>query len=79
MTEKSLLLQVSSLYWACNIKRDTDINGKEIEVPWYDYTGVAISTPRRFCFNVEERADGRLKMMEEAALTDHANDITMTR
>lgn len=72
-------MQVSSLYWACNIRQEKDANGKEIDVPWYDYTGVAISTPRTFRFNVEERKDGRLKMMEEVALADHANEIAMAQ
>ena len=58
VTEKALLLQVASLFWACRVKG---------EVPWYDYTGVAISTPRRFEFVVEERVGGRLKMMDGEA------------
>jgi Cytochrome P450 len=80
VSEKSLFLQVSSLlYWACNIRRAKDANGEEIEFPWYDYTGVAISTPRKFRFHVEERAEGRLKMMGEAALADHANKMAMAQ
>lgn len=79
VTEKSLFLQVSSLYWACNIKREMDINGKEIEVPWYDYTGVAISTPRNFRFKAEERTNGRLKMMEEVSQAAHADEIAMAQ
>jgi hypothetical protein len=75
VTEKSLFLQFSSLLWACNIKRARDPDGKETEVPFYDYTGVSISTPRKFRFSVEERKEGRLKMMEEAALAEHADEI----
>lgn len=75
VTEKALFLQFSSLLWACIIKRARDRDGKEIEVPFYDYTGVSISTPRNFRFAVEERKEGRLKMMEEAALAEHADEI----
>ncbi|KAJ9602579.1 hypothetical protein H2200_012772 [Cladophialophora chaetospira] len=67
VTEKALLLQVSNLLWACRVGKGRDGSGKEIEVPWYDYTGVAISTPKQFDFVVEERVSGRLKMLEEAA------------
>ncbi len=78
VAEKSLFLQVSTLYWACNIRREKDANNKEIEIPWYDYTGGSISTPRKFRFGVEERADGRLKMLEEVAVADHAQEIALT-
>ncbi len=67
VTEKALFLQVSSLFWACNVK-------KKGEVPWYDYTGVAISTPRNFGFVVEERVEGRLKMLEDAARSAYAEE-----
>src|ERR1700712_166336 len=63
VTEKALFLQLSSLLWACNVRKAKDDTGKEIDVPWYDYTGVAISTPRKFEFVVEERGKGRLKML----------------
>lgn len=75
VSEKSLFLQVSSLYWACSIRRVKDASGREVEVPWYDFTGVSIATPRRFCFAVEERKAGSLKMMEEAAVADHATEM----
>lgn len=81
VTEKALFLQVTSLYWACNIgkeKKDSG-SGEEIEVPFYDYTGVTISTPRKFRFRVEERAPGRLKAMEEAAKAEHAEEMAEMR
>lgn len=75
VSEKSLFLQVSSLYWACNVRRAVDASGNLIEVPWYDFTGVAISTPRKFRFAVEERREGSLRMMEEAAKAEHADEM----
>jgi hypothetical protein len=77
VSEKSLFLQVASLYWACNIRRAKDSTGKDVEIPWYDFTGVSISTPRHFNFTVEERTDGRLSMMEEAATAAHNNELTV--
>lgn len=77
VSERSLFLQVSSLYWACDIGPETDANGQKIEIPFYDYTGIAISTPRPFRFSVKERVDGRLKIMEEVALADHASELAM--
>ena len=53
-----------------------DDRGQDIEVPWYDYTGVAISTPREFRFVLEERAPGRLKMLEDTAKADYANEAS---
>lgn len=78
VTEKALLLQVSSLFWACNVSKDRDDDGKEVEIPWYDYTGVAISTPRTFKFIVEEREDNRLRMLEEAAKVAHEDEMDRT-
>ncbi|KAK5730067.1 hypothetical protein LTR15_000001 [Elasticomyces elasticus] len=68
VTEKALLLQCSGLYWACNFKKQTDSSGQDIEIPWYEYTGVAISTPLKFPFVLEERVPGRLKMLEDGAV-----------
>jgi hypothetical protein len=68
VTEKALLLQVASLMWSCNIGKEKDKAGKETDVPWYDYTGVAISTPHKFGFVLEERVEGRLKLLEDAAV-----------
>lgn len=75
VSEKSLFLQVSSLYWACSIRRAKDASGKEVEVPWYDFTGVSIAAPRHFSFAAEERRPGSLKMMEDAAMADHADEM----
>lgn len=55
--------------------RAVDASGNLIEVPWYDFTGVAISTPRKFRFAVEERREGSLRMMEEAAKAEHADEM----
>jgi hypothetical protein len=79
VSEKALFLGMASLYWACNVRPARDSQGVDIEVPWYDYTGVAISTPRHFAFRVEERADGRLAMMEAAATSDHAEELSRSR
>ena len=75
VSEKALFLEVASLYWACNIRPAKDANGRDVETPWYDYTGVAISTPRRFQFVVEEREEGRLAMMQDAASASHAEEL----
>lgn len=79
VTEKSLFLQFSSLLWACNIRQARDADGKEVDIPFYDYTGVSISTPRKFRFAVEERKAGRLKMMEEVALEQHKAEIAASK
>jgi len=76
VTEKALLLQCSSLFWACNFRKEKNDIGQDVEVPWYDYTGVAISTPRKFRFILEERAPGRLKMLEDTAQADYATEAS---
>lgn len=78
VTEKSLVLQVSSLLWACSVQREKDGDGRLVELPLYDYTGVMLSSPKKFRFKVEQRAAGRLKMMEETAHVDHTNEIAKT-
>lgn len=76
VTEKALFLQSSSLFWACTFNKEQDASGQDIQIPWYDYTGVAISTPRKFRFVLEERAPGRLKMLEDAAKVDYATEAS---
>lgn len=75
VTEKALLLQVSSLFWACEVGKGKDDTGREIEIPWYDYTGVAISTPKKFKFTLKERVEGRLKILEDSANTAYAEEM----
>jgi hypothetical protein len=79
VSEKALFLEVTSLYWACNVRPARNSQGKDVEIPWYDYTGVAISTPKRFQFRVEERSDGRLAMMEQTASAAHVEELTRGR
>jgi hypothetical protein len=74
VAEKALFLQVSTPLWAAPIVRKKDASGREIEVPWYDYTGVSISTPRKFQFDVEKRPQKRIKLMEDAARDAHSGE-----
>lgn len=78
VSEKALFLQTTSLYWACRVVKAKDgARGDEIPVPWYDYTGVTISTPRPFRFVMEEKVNGRLAMMEEAAKGEHVTEMAI--
>jgi len=65
--EQSVLLQVSSLYWACSILREKDANGSEIEIPYYDYTGVLVAMLQNFQVRVEERRTVTLKIMDKSS------------
>jgi len=75
VTEKALFLQLVSLLWACNVERARDAQGREVEIPFYDYSGMSVSTPRKFRFVVEERKQGRLKMMGDVALAEHKEEL----
>lgn len=74
VAENSLILQVSNLLWACSIKPKKHVNGQDAKIPYYNYTGVAISTPKPFDFTVEERRDNRIRMMDAAAYVGNADE-----
>jgi hypothetical protein len=75
VAENSLLIEAVSLFWACNVCKKKDENGKEIGVPFHDYSGTLISMPREFEFVLQERVEGRLDMMEQAAERDHDAEL----
>jgi hypothetical protein len=75
VAENALLIQAASLFWACNVRKKRGENGKEIGVPFYDYSGTLIHMPKEFEFALEERVEGRLAMMEQAAKRDHDEEL----
>ena len=63
--ERSLFIQVASLAWACQISKRVGLNGKEIEVPWYDPTEGSNVGPKPFVFDLRPRSEKRLSLMQQ--------------
>lgn len=64
IAERSLFIQIASLAWACRISK-TVVDGKEVPVPYCDYTDGAQSFPKPFTFEVKSRDAAILAMLEQ--------------
>jgi cytochrome P450 len=65
--DRSLFIQIATLAWACDISKKIGSDGKEIPVPWYDYTEGSNVMPKPFEFELKPRSDERARMVEEGA------------
>ncbi|ORY08946.1 cytochrome P450 [Clohesyomyces aquaticus] len=63
IAERSLYIFTARLAWACHISQKKGPDGKEIEVPWYDYNTGFVCQPNWFPFDLEAR-DGKNKIVE---------------
>ncbi|KAI9812339.1 MAG: hypothetical protein M1827_004788 [Pycnora praestabilis] len=66
IAERSLNILTARIAWACTIRKKRDAQGKEIEVPWYDYTAGFNVQPKPFQFEVMPRNELRLKILGQA-------------
>ena len=64
--ERSLFIQVACLAWACHISKKVDSTGKEIPVPWYEYTEGSNVAPKAFVFDLKARSQKRIDMMQQS-------------
>ncbi len=68
-------MQVATLAWACEItKRKNPVDGKEIPVPYYDYTDGVQSFPKPFAFEVRPRDTARMEMIQGSWEEDLKNE-----
>jgi hypothetical protein len=73
IAERSLFILTARILWACQMGKKKDSQGKEIEIPEYDYVAGFNTQPNFFEFDLKER-DGRGKFVEEMYLESRNND-----
>ncbi|GAD95937.1 predicted protein [Paecilomyces variotii No. 5] len=61
--DRSLFIQIAFLAWACHVTKKTDAAGKEIPVPWYDYTEGSNVMPNKFDFDLKPRSQERMEII----------------
>lgn len=66
IAERSLNLLVARIAWACQISKARDGEGKEVNVPWYDYTAGFNVQPKWFPFELVARSGERKEMVRMA-------------
>lgn len=66
--DRSLYIQIALLAWSCHITKKIDAFGKEISVPWYDYTEGSNVMPKKFDFDLKPRSQERMELIR-ASLT----------
>lgn len=64
IAERALYIQIATLAWACRVSKKV-VDGKEVPVPWYDYTDGATSGPKQFDFDVKAYDGKRVAMLKE--------------
>lgn len=56
---------VARIAWACEIKKKIGADGKEIDVPLYDYVSGFNVQPKPFAFDLEARSEERWKVVQK--------------
>ncbi|KAK3702409.1 hypothetical protein LTR37_014875 [Vermiconidia calcicola] len=74
IAERSLYIQIARIAWACDISKKKDMNGKEIDVPLYDYCDGFNVQPNFFHFNLKVRSNKHWKVVEEAYQREMEDD-----
>lgn len=74
IAERSLNILVARIAWACNISKKIDSDGKEVEVPLYDYVSGFNVQPNWFAFDLKVRSEERWDIVKEAYEHEMAND-----
>ena len=65
IAERSLNILVARIAWACDISKKKGDNGKDIEVPLYDYCDGFNVQPNWFAFDLKARSVEKLKIVEQ--------------
>jgi len=73
IAERSLFILTARLLWACQMGRKRDSQGREIEIPEYDYVAGFNTQPKFFEFEIMERR-GRGKVVEEMYFESRRSD-----
>jgi hypothetical protein len=79
IAENSLNLLVARIAWACDIGKKVDKDGKEVEVPMYDYSEGFNASPNWFSFDLKARSEERWKVVKEAYEWETKNDPLRNR
>ncbi|KAK4545451.1 hypothetical protein LTR36_002801 [Oleoguttula mirabilis] len=66
IAERSLNILVARIAWACDIKKKTGSDGKQVEVPLYDYVSGFNVQPKWFAFDLSARSEERWQVVKEA-------------
>ncbi|EON62419.1 hypothetical protein W97_01641 [Coniosporium apollinis CBS 100218] len=74
IAERSLNLLVARIAWACQISKARDGEGKEVNVPWYDYTAGLNVQPKWFPFELAARSAERKEMVRMAMEEGRSED-----
>lgn len=67
IAERSLHLLIARIAWACELKKAKDENGKEKDVPLYNYSEGFNAFPLWFPFDLQVRGEDRLNIVKEEA------------
>jgi hypothetical protein len=73
IAERSLFILTARILWACQMGKKKDSQGKEIEIPEYDYVAGFNTQPKFFEFELRDRK-GRGKLVKEMYLESRKND-----
>ena len=79
IAERSLYILIARIAWACDIRKKIDKNGKEIEVPLYDYCDGFNVQPNWFNFDLQVRNSARWDVVKAAYEREMENDPLKAR
>ena len=79
IAERSLNVLIARIAWACDIKKKVGKDGKEVDVPMYDYCDGFNVQPNWFAFDLKVRSEGRWRIVEEAYRREMENDPLKSR
>ena len=79
IAERSLNIQVARIAWACNVGRKTGSDGKEMEVPLYDYVSGFNVQPNWFPFDLKVRSEERWRIVQQEYHREMDNDPLKSR
>lgn len=79
IAERSLYILIARIAWACDLKKKVGSDGKEIEVPLYDYCDGFNVQPNWFSFDLKVRSQDRWNVVKEAYEREMENDPLKSR
>lgn len=66
VVDQDLFLTMGGMAWAFDVRRRRDgVSGREVPVPWNDFTPLLIAKPAPFVFDLVARDEGKVVAMRE--------------
>jgi hypothetical protein len=65
IAERSLFIEVASISWACTLSCKVDESGKQIALPWYDFTKGFNVQPKTFPFDLKPRSAAKARFVAD--------------